>query len=118
MARDDSILYSGASSASFGHSKQQPIRKSKSDEKREKRSRLQPAATVVFEEIEKEKQAVMYLQNIDIESVTDEKMFMVEVMARKKYVEYLQRLQNKLDNILREPKRTLKPTPLPKEEDD
>ena len=118
MSRDDSILYSGASSASFGQSKEQRIREAKSEEKREKRTKLQPAATVVFEEIEKEKKSVMFLQNIDIENAKDEKLFMVEMIARKKYVEYLQRLQNKLDNILREPKRTLNIKPLLGEDDE
>lgn len=117
MSRDDSLLYSGSSSASFGSTKQQQVREIKSEQKKEQRTKLQPAAEVVFAEIEKEKQASMYLPNIDVERAADEKAFMIEAMARKKYTEYLTRLQNKLDNILREPKRTLKAKPL-KEDDE
>lgn len=104
MSRDDSLLYSGSSSASFGTAHEQPLRKKRSEEKKENLGKLKPAADVVFAEIKAEKDSVMFLQNIPVEDAKDERLFMIEVMARKKYMEYLTRLQNKLDNILREPK--------------
>jgi hypothetical protein len=100
MSRDDSILYPGSSSASF--SKESKQRKDIKEEKQDKRGKLKPAAEVVFKEIESEMNSVMYVTNIAVENAKDERLFMIEVMARKKYVEYLKRLQNKLDNILRE----------------
>jgi hypothetical protein len=102
MSRDDSILYAGSSSASFGSPKEQQIRTDIRENKREKRAKLQPAAEVVFAEIKSEMDSVMFIQNIAVEEATDERMFMIEVMARKKYVTYLKNLQNKLDIILRD----------------
>lgn len=102
--RDDSSLNTGATSASFGVVHEQTVRTEKSEEKKERRTKLQPAADVVFAEIKAEMDSVMFINNIDIANAKDEKMFMVEMMARQKYVKYLKQLQNKLDNILREPK--------------
>ena len=102
--RNDAILYAGSSSVSFGTTKEQSIVKEKREERSEKRGKLKPAAEVVFAEIDKEMESTMNVKNIDISQAVDERMFMVEMMARQKYVEYLQKLQNKLDIILREPK--------------
>lgn len=115
MSRDDSSLYSGASSASFG-THQQSIRAEKSEEKKEYRAKLQPAADVVFAEIKAEMDSVMFISNIDIGGAKDEKMFMVEMMARQRYVKYLKQLRAKLDNILREPKQVEKIEELPDED--
>lgn len=104
MARNDSLLYGGSSSASFGTTHSENQRKELTEDKKEKRGQLRPVAKVVFDELKSEMNSVMYVPNIDVENATDEKLFMIEVMARKKYVEYLKRLQNKLDNILRERK--------------
>lgn len=103
-SRDDSILYSGASSASFSSNKEQPVRKEKREEKEAKRGQLKPAADIVFAEIKSEMDSVMFVKNIDISNAKDEKMFMIEMMARQKYVEYLHQLRTKLDIILREKK--------------
>jgi hypothetical protein len=102
--RNDAILYAGSSSVSFGKTKEQSIVKDKRDERSEKRGKLKPAAEVVFAAIDKEMQDTMNVKNIDISKAENERMFMIEMMARQKYVEYLQLLQNKLDIILREPK--------------
>ena len=104
MARDDSVLYGGSSSASFGTTHSEKQRKDIVEDKKEKRGQLRPVAKIVFDEIKAEMNSVMYVPNIDVESATDERLFMIEVMARKKYVQYLKQLQNKLDNILRERK--------------
>ena len=104
MSRDDSILYGGSSSASFGTTHAVKQRETIKKDKQERRAKLKPAAEVVFAEIEAEKESVMFVTNIQVEQATDEKLFMIEVMARKKYVEYLTKLQNKLQTILRESK--------------
>lgn len=102
MSRDDSLLYAGSSSASFTH--EDPTRKAIREQKKETRGQLKPAAEVVFKEIKSEMEKVMHVTNIDIGGAKDEKAFMIEMMARQKYVAYLKQLQNKLDNILREPR--------------
>lgn len=103
MSRDDSMLYAGSSSAAFTH-KEQDVVKNRRDKKHEKKQQLQPVAEFIFQEIENEKKSVMYIKNIDITNVQDEKMFMVEMMARRKYVDYLDQLKLKLTIILREKK--------------
>lgn len=107
--RDDSLLYSGSSSVSFGVTHEQAKRTEKSEEKKENRGKLKPSADIVFSEIQREMQDVMSVINIGVEYANDERLFMTEVMARKRYVEYLKRLQNKLNNILREPVTKTKP---------
>jgi hypothetical protein len=104
MGRDDSILWSGSSSSSFGITHEQKIRVDKREEKKEQRGKLQPAADIVFTLIQKEMDKAMYLPTIDIKNSPDERMFMIEAMSRQKYVGFLKELSNKLDIILREPK--------------
>jgi len=108
MSRDDSILYGGSSSASFSSTQEQKIRKEKREEKEDKRGKLKPVAEIVMKELDTEMQSVMFIQNIDIANSKDEKMLMIEMMARQKYVEYIKQLKNKLDIILREPKKPKK----------
>lgn len=103
MSRDDSLLYTGQTSASFSH--EDPIRQAIREQKKEIRGQLKPAAVVVFAEIKAEMEKVMNITQIDISGAKDEKTFMIEMMARQKYVAYLKQLQNKLDNILREPRK-------------
>lgn len=103
MSRDDSMLYAGSSSMAFTHKEQEVVKKRR-DINHEKKQQLQPAAEVVFQEIENEKKAVMYIKNIDVSNASDEKMFMIEMMARRKYVDYLDQLKLKLTIVLREKK--------------
>lgn len=102
MSRDDTMLYSGSTSASFTTVKEQPSLKKRRDVAYEKKQVLKPSADIIFQEIEAEKKAAMYIKNIDISSSPDEKMFMIEMMARQKYVEYLDRLKVKMQNVLKD----------------
>ena len=100
--RNDSILYAGSSSASFSSTKVEQALKERRDAKEVKRNKLKPSAEVVFALIKSEIESVLSVLNMDVEKATDERLFMAEIMARKKYVVYLKSLQNKLDIILRE----------------
>lgn len=97
MARDDSSLYTGTTSASF--KTRQLERK---EDKQEKRAKLLPSAEIVFNAIKSEMDGVMMVTSVDIGK--DPQVLMVDLLARQKYVIYLKGLQNKLDIILREHK--------------
>lgn len=53
MSRDDSLLYTGMTSASF--QKAQEKKKERQSERTEERAKLQPAAEIVFSELAKDK---------------------------------------------------------------
>lgn len=108
MTRDDSVLYSGASSASFSSVKEQKVLTTRKDKKEEQRNQLKPSADVTFQVIDKEIDSVLRVDAIDISSAKDERLFMIEMMARQKYVEYLHKLKARLTIVLREPKTTSK----------
>jgi hypothetical protein len=95
MARDDSILYTGATSATFRNKKQI------NQEKIQKKAEMIPSAKIVYDLIEKEKQ-----NNADINSLIIRADSSVEdvksvLLAKKMFDTYLSELQNKLKIILR-----------------
>lgn len=106
--RDDSLLYSGASSASFSSIKEQKVLTTRKDKKEEQRTQLKPSAAITFEVIDKEIDSVLRVDKLDIANAADERMFMIEMMARQKYVEYLHKLKARLTIVLREPKTRVK----------
>jgi hypothetical protein len=101
MSRDDSILNTGSSSASFGTTQEQKIRVDKREQKIEKRAGLLPAGEIVRAEIQKEIDEVRSIDYLNIESMLTDEHFKSEMMARKKFLEKLIALQNRFDNILR-----------------
>lgn len=101
MTRDDSLLYTGATSAS---NREQVIRE-KRDKSIEKRANLLPAGEIVKAELQKEIDAVRNIEYLDIESMLTDEHFKSELMARKKFLERLIALKNKFDNLLRDNKR-------------
>ncbi len=105
MTRDDSVLYTGASSASFGVTKQQQAladkRKEQREKKAEKRIALSPAADVIKAEIQKEITALIYGPYVDEDSMSDEQ-FRTERRARKLAVASLLSIQNRLNATMRE----------------
>lgn len=101
MTRDDSSLYTGATSAS---NREQVIRE-KRDKSIEKRANLLPAGEIVKAELQKEIDAVRNIEYLDIESMLTDEHFKSELMARKKFLERLIALKNKFDNLLRDNKR-------------
>jgi hypothetical protein len=96
MARDDSLLYTGATSASF-KSRKEDIHQ----EKIEKKGAITPAAKVVLDFIEQEKVNVCDIRSLVLDRTTDEEDIKAELLARKLYTAYLSELQNKLKIILR-----------------
>lgn len=100
--RDDSALYTGASSASLSPTKEQPLRKAQREDKIEKRSALAPFADIVATEIQKEIEKLRNIDYVEVESMIDDAQFRAEMMARKKTIEKLQGVQMRLNNILRQ----------------
>lgn len=106
MSRDDSGLYSGASSASFGTTHEQQTRRAeKSEEKKELRTKLQPAAVVINEVIASEKRLVTeQLIRLPIDMKTTDEHVMSTLLAIQMNLAFIDRFHNKVNNILREPK--------------
>ena len=100
--RSDSVLNTGASSASFGSVKEQQIRIDKREEKIEKRAAPTPAGEVVKAEIQKDIDQISNIDYLEVESMLTDEHFRAEMMARKKTKEYLVNLRNRLDNLLRD----------------
>lgn len=103
--RDDSVLYTGANSASLSVEKEQPVRREAHQEKQEKRAKLLPAAQLVMDAIDKEKVRVRDIRELDVENMFADEHFKAELMARKKYITYLENLKNHMENVLREHKK-------------
>lgn len=100
--RDDSILNTGASSASFAPSKVvTKLRTERQKEKQKQRREFKSVAKLVFGGIRDEMELVMSVTDID--EHTDPQAFMAEVMARKKYVAYLKGLELRLGIIMGSP---------------
>ena len=96
MARDDSLLYTGATSASF-----RTKRELTNEEKLEQKGHMIPAAKIVFDLIEKEKVNVADISTLLITAETDLEAMKADLLARRLYTTYLSELQNKLKIILR-----------------
>lgn len=107
MARDDSGLYSGASSASFGQTKVQPIRREKKEEKLEKRVALSPASELVMQELDRE---IAELKSIDYTNVNTlitsgiPHALEIDLLSSEKTIDKLKAVKIRLQNILRENK--------------
>lgn len=104
MIRDDSILYTGFSSASLSTAKEQKQRKERREKNVEKRSALLPAGEIVKAEIQKEIDMVKNIDYLNVESMLNDEHFRAEIMARKKFLERLIALKNRFDTLLRDNK--------------
>lgn len=105
MARDDSSLYSGASSASFGQAKVQPIRREKKEQKLEKRVALSPASELVMQELDKEIAKYMVKDYTVIKSLIASGIpnaLEIDELSNAKTIEDLRVVKIRLQNILRE----------------
>lgn len=98
MSRDDSSLYTGVSSQSVAKQ-----RTEKAEEKAEKRIKLTPAGDIVAAEFKKEIDALIYGPYKDEDAMSDEQ-FRAERKGRRLAVASLVGIQNRLKNLLREPK--------------
>lgn len=105
LNRDDSILYSGASSAAFASPKSEEVAKKREEtaqEKHESKLKITPVAELIEGFIQDQLDEVQNIDFLNIEQMLTDENFRAEMMARKKYVQYLKELKNKMANILRE----------------
>ena len=102
---DDSNLYTGTNSTSFNKSREQDTVKKRRDEKSIQRAQLVPSADLVLTAIKAEQDRIRNIEEINIEEMIMPEHFQAEIMARKKYMIYLKSLYNKMNNILREPRK-------------
>jgi len=97
--RDDSILYTGVNSERLER-REQKI-KERGEAKVAKRTALTPAAEVVFNLIEKEKQEIVMSLMGFIQTDTTDKDLKSTILSLKMYSSYLLELQTKVRNVLR-----------------
>lgn len=105
--RDDSNLYTGATSASLNPQAATEVRKARVDMKTEKsrqRNDLLPAAEIVTKMIDDEIAEVSNINYLEIEKMLNDEHFKSEMMSRKKYVEKLKDFKTRVSNTLRDNK--------------
>ena len=96
MGRDDSILYTGVTSATH----KPTARQLQVEKKEQAQPVLKPAADIVLELIGKERQGVLDLRSFVIDRATPEKEVNTELIARKLYLGYLNSLEVKIKGIM------------------
>jgi uncharacterized protein (DUF4415 family) len=102
MSRDDSILYTGASSASFATTREDPIRKLRSEQKAERQTKLTPAAEVVAEVIASEKALITHeLAQLPLNVSTTTEDVKQLLMAYQRNLRFIDNFQTKINNALR-----------------
>lgn len=95
MARDDSILYTGAPA------NVRPRREQVRQEKLEQQTVITPAAKIVFDLIEKEKKNNADISTLIVGTESSEENIKSVLLAKQMYNTYLIQLQNQLKIILR-----------------
>lgn len=95
MARDDSILYSGMTSA-----EPKTPREAQRKASHEAYQKLKPGAQVLIDEIVKEKEAIVDLRSFVIGET--EEIVRDDLRARKLYLGYLNSLEAKYRHILKQ----------------
>lgn len=100
MARDDSSLYSGITSVSAG-----VVREKRAEVKQDSKevmSKLKPALELITKLIDKEKSKIRNIEYFDVENIVLDEVYKAELMARKKYMGYLSKLQVRVDKAFKE----------------
>jgi len=101
--REDSILYTGASSAAFGSTKQAQVvatkRAESAEVKQDKQIKLKPVAELVKGEIQKELTAIRNLDTLDV--TQDPQKLQAELYGREIAKQRLLNFQNNLLKALR-----------------
>lgn len=110
MSRDDSALYSGVSSASFGSTREQQVLKDKKETSSENRARLKPHAEIVMAEIQKEIDDLKTMEIVDVKAIISntvdpDKTLSIILFGREEARERLVSVKARLSNILRDNKR-------------
>lgn len=107
MSRDDSLLYTGSSSASFGTTHSDKVRANATEEKREKRSQLLPVGELVKSEIQKEIDALAIKSPETVEALIASGIphaLEIDMLSDAKASQKLTKVQNKLSAMLRKPR--------------
>jgi hypothetical protein len=106
MSRDDGLLYSGATSASFKSPAAQEVadkQKQAKEERKEKQLRLKPAAEPVLALIEKHKQLASHVQAVAKTSdITDQEAGEM-LRSQRKIYEFLLQFEQEIKIALKEP---------------
>lgn len=106
MSRDDSILHTGATSASFASPKEVEVKAKQAEAKEKRREvghKLKPAGEVVLGLIANQKDKIKSIEEFGVEDMVTEEHFKSEVMARKKFYQYLLTFEQEIKNKLKEP---------------
>lgn len=100
MPRNDKTLYSGMTSVSASI-----VREKRAEVKQETKevlSKLKPALELITGLIDNEKKKVRNIEYFDIENMDPKEGYGIELMARKKYLKYLSKLQMMVDKAFKE----------------
>ncbi len=104
MSRDDSLLNTGMTSASFATVRTNKVREDAREVKAEKRSKLTPAAELVQEEIQKEIDKLLIVDYKVVKAVIASGIpngLEIDMLSNAKAKEALVAVQNRLSSILR-----------------
>lgn len=105
MTRDDGLLYSGASSAAFASPVEQEV-KDKADlrkqDKLDKQNRLKPVADDILALINKHRDKVKSIEEFMVEEMITDEHFKSEVMARKKFMQFLGQFEREIKIVLKD----------------
>lgn len=102
MSRDDSVLYSGSSSVSFGSNKVQPQRQKLTDKKKEDKIVLTPAGERIKAILEDEKRKTILKVLAQVSPDTREEQTSNLLAALNLYTQSMIAVTTKIDNILRD----------------
>lgn len=95
MARNDSALITGSTSANFSKKKE------RNEEKLRKKDQLVEVAPFVFDEIEKHRNELGEVLNQIVNGDDHEEEVMVKLQAVRLHRQYLAKLENKLKIVLK-----------------
>jgi hypothetical protein len=107
VSRDDGLLYTGTTSASFASSKERGLKERQAKEKelrQEVQANLRADATPILEVIAKEKRKIKFINEFAVEEMILPEHFQAEVIARKKYYAFLRKLETSIQVALGEVK--------------
>lgn len=105
MSRDDGVLYSGATSASFGSVKYTQIKEKRDTDKQQRldtKHKMKPAAEPVLALIDKWRNKFKYIGEFEDAAFVSDETFKSEVMARKKFYQFLGQFEQEIKIALKE----------------
>lgn len=99
-----SDLYTGANSGSFNNYRATKLKKELAEEKEVKRGKLTPAYELIHEALSREIDKVQSIEFLLVDPLTTDDELKSELIARRKYIQYLRLLDSSLKNVLKESK--------------